>query len=41
MHLRAYFDQPLEFSKYLAAERLIADNTELALIFHGVMAAAE
>jgi hypothetical protein len=29
MHLRAYFDQPLEFSKYLAAERLIADNTDL------------
>ncbi|MBD0843491.1 TRADD-N-associated membrane domain-containing protein [Streptomyces sp. TRM68416] len=24
-HLRAYFDQPLEFSRYLAAERLIAD----------------
>jgi hypothetical protein len=23
-HLRAYFDQPLEFSKYLAAERLLA-----------------
>ena len=25
-HLRAYFDQPLEFSRYLAAERLIADT---------------
>ncbi|MFH9858590.1 hypothetical protein [Streptomyces sp. NPDC017202] len=24
-HLRAYFDQPLEFSRYLAAERLMAD----------------
>lgn len=24
-HLRAYFDQPVEFSRYLAAERLIAD----------------
>ncbi|MEV5770110.1 hypothetical protein AB0L49_02400 [Streptomyces antimycoticus] len=24
-HLRAYFDQPLEFSRYLAAERLIGD----------------
>jgi hypothetical protein len=24
-HLRAYFDQPLEFSRFLAAERLIAD----------------
>ncbi|MEV7130515.1 hypothetical protein [Streptomyces sp. NPDC093260] len=24
-HLRGYFDQPLEFSRYLAAERLIAD----------------
>ncbi|MFC7924918.1 AlbA family DNA-binding domain-containing protein [Streptomyces cinereoruber] len=24
-HLRAYFDQPLEFSRYLAAERLIVD----------------
>ncbi|MFD8338922.1 hypothetical protein ACFV42_40705 [Streptomyces solisilvae] len=24
-HLKAYFDQPLEFSRYLAAERLIAD----------------
>ncbi|MBC9729969.1 hypothetical protein [Streptomyces sp. TRM68367] len=23
--LRAYFDQPLEFSRYLAAERLIAN----------------
>ena len=22
-HLRAYFEQPLEFSKYLAAERLL------------------
>lgn len=28
-HLRAYFDQPLEFSKYLAAERLLASNAEL------------
>ncbi|MER6694778.1 TRADD-N-associated membrane domain-containing protein [Streptomyces minutiscleroticus] len=25
-HLKAYFDQPLEFSRYLAAERLIADS---------------
>lgn len=24
-HLRAYFDQPLEFSRYLGAERLMAD----------------
>jgi len=24
-HLRAYFDQPLEFSRYLAAERLVTD----------------
>jgi hypothetical protein len=24
-HLRAYFDQPLELSRYLAAERLLAD----------------
>ncbi len=24
-HLRAYFDQPLEFSRYLAAERLVVD----------------
>ncbi|MEU1569661.1 hypothetical protein ABZ519_00495 [Streptomyces collinus] len=24
-HLRAYFDQPLEFSRYLAAERLMSD----------------
>ncbi|WP_159073623.1 TRADD-N-associated membrane domain-containing protein [Streptomyces sp. RTd22] len=24
-HLKAYFDQPLEFSRYLAAERLLAD----------------
>lgn len=24
-HLRAYFDQPLEFSRYLAVERLVAD----------------
>jgi hypothetical protein len=23
-HLRAYFDQPLEFSRYLAAERLVS-----------------
>ncbi|MFF1416776.1 hypothetical protein [Streptomyces sp. NPDC058280] len=26
-HLRSYFDQPLELSRYLAAERLIADAT--------------
>ncbi len=26
-HLKAYFDQPLEFSRYLAAERLLADAT--------------
>ncbi len=25
-HLKAYFDQPLEFSRYLAAERLVADS---------------
>ncbi|MFI8942780.1 hypothetical protein [Streptomyces syringium] len=25
-HLKAYFDQPLEFSRYLAAERLLADT---------------
>lgn len=25
-HLRAYFDQPLEFSRYLAAERLLANS---------------
>lgn len=24
-HLRAYFDQPLEFSRYLAAEWLVAE----------------
>ncbi|NEC89809.1 hypothetical protein [Streptomyces sp. SID12501] len=24
-HLKAYFDQPLEFARYLAAERLVAD----------------
>jgi hypothetical protein len=24
-HLKAYFDQPLEFSRYLAAERMLAD----------------
>jgi hypothetical protein len=29
-HLRAYFDQPLEFSRYLAAERLLAADTELS-----------
>jgi hypothetical protein len=28
-HLRAYFDQPLDFSKYLAAERLLASNADL------------
>lgn len=28
-HLRAYFDQPLEFSKYLAAERLMAGRSDL------------
>lgn len=28
-HLRAYFDQPLEFSKYLAAERLLAGGPDL------------
>lgn len=28
-HLRAYFDQPLEFSRYLAAERLLAADSEL------------
>jgi len=28
-HLHAYFDQPLEFSRYLAAERLLASNTKL------------
>src|SRR6202012_436719 len=28
-NLRAYFDQPLEFSKYLAAERLLAASGEL------------
>jgi len=25
-HLRAYFDQPLEFSRYLAAERIVMDS---------------
>src|ERR1700722_12816513 len=29
-HLRAYFDQPLELSRYLAAERLLADDKSLA-----------
>jgi hypothetical protein len=29
-HLRAYFDQPLELSRYLAAERLLADAKELS-----------
>jgi hypothetical protein len=28
-HLRAYFDQPLELSRYLAAERLLADAKDL------------
>jgi hypothetical protein len=28
-HLRAYFDQPLELSRYLAAERLLADAADL------------
>jgi hypothetical protein len=28
-HLRVYFDQPLEFSKYLAAERLLSSTAEL------------
>ena len=28
-HLRAYFDQPLELSRYLAAERLLADDSRL------------
>ena len=28
-HLRAYFDQPLEFSRYLAAERLLSNNANL------------
>lgn len=26
-HLRTYFDQPVEFSRYLAAERLVAEST--------------
>lgn len=26
-HLRTYFDQPVEFSRYLAAERLVAETT--------------
>nr|WP_217555140.1 hypothetical protein [Streptomyces sp. GbtcB6] len=25
-HLKAYFEQPLEFSRFLAAERLVADS---------------
>jgi hypothetical protein len=29
-HLRAYFDQPLEFSRYLAAERLLASAQDLS-----------
>lgn len=29
-HLRAYFDQPLELSRYLAAERLLADDKSLS-----------
>lgn len=29
-HLRAYFDQPLELSRYLAAERLLADDARLS-----------
>jgi hypothetical protein len=28
-HLRAYFDQPLDFAKYLAAERLLTSNADL------------
>jgi hypothetical protein len=28
-HLRAYFDQPLEFSRYLAAERLLSGQQDL------------
>jgi hypothetical protein len=30
-HLRAYFDQPLEFSRYLAAERLMASLDGLSI----------
>lgn len=29
-HLRAYFEQPLELSRYLAAERLLADAADLS-----------
>ena len=29
-HLRAYFDQPLEFSKFLAAERLLSTQEKLS-----------
>ena len=28
-HLRVYFDQPLEFAKYLAAERLLTSDADL------------
>ena len=28
--LHAYFDQPLEFSRYLAAERLLAESNDLS-----------
>jgi len=30
-HLRSYFDQPTEFSRYLAAERLLNDIGQLSV----------
>lgn len=36
-HLRAYFDQPLELSRYLAAERLLADATDLSADQHAAI----
>ncbi len=39
-HLRAYFDQPLEFSKYLAAERLLASNAGLESDQHSAILTA-
>ena len=39
-HLRAYFDQPLELSRYLAAERLLADAKDLKPDQHAAIISA-
>ena len=39
-HLRAYFDQPLELSRYLAAERLLADAKDLKPEQHAAIISA-